>query len=323
MAAPLVFISSTYYDLKYLRSSLSEFVKGLGYDPVLSEKGSIAYAPDDSLDESCYRSAKQSDIFVLIIGGRYGSLASSEDKKKTKGFFDRYDSITKKEYKAAQDEGVPTYIMIERGVYSEYQTFRRNKEKKDIKYAFVDSINIFLLIEEILSKSNNNPVHEFDTGDDIESWLRLQWSGLFKDLLNRRTQQEQLTSLTGQVALLSDHNQTLRRYLESIITKLRPEESKTMIEEESTRLGQKIVNIELSRSPLIVYLLRFSDFNLDLITNLIIKAGTVNEFVAAINAETDKIELLSEVRSERLMQDINKAREVLNLSNLEWEAPSK
>ena len=46
MAKPRVFVSSTYYDLKHLRSSLENFVESLGFEPVLSEKGDIAYAPD-------------------------------------------------------------------------------------------------------------------------------------------------------------------------------------------------------------------------------------------------------------------------------------
>ena len=68
-----VFISSTYYDLKYLRSSLEQFVESLGFDAILSEKGDIAYAPDAPLDESCYREVQHADIYVLIIGGRYGA----------------------------------------------------------------------------------------------------------------------------------------------------------------------------------------------------------------------------------------------------------
>lgn len=73
MARPRVFVSSTHYDLKHLRSSIENFIEQLGYEPVLSEKDSIAYLPDAPLDESCYREARNSDIFVLIVGGRYGS----------------------------------------------------------------------------------------------------------------------------------------------------------------------------------------------------------------------------------------------------------
>ena len=95
MAKPRVFISSTYYDLKHLRSSLENFIELIGYDPVLSEKGDIAYLPDIPLDESCYREVQNADIYVLIIGGRYGSEASQDKSKLSKTFYERYESITK------------------------------------------------------------------------------------------------------------------------------------------------------------------------------------------------------------------------------------
>src|SRR5262245_37239710 len=110
MARPRVFVSSTYYDLKHLRSSLENFVSSLGFDPILSEKGRIAYAPDVPLDESCYREATSADIFVLVVGGRYGSEASARKSNVTKQFYDRYNSITRGEYQSAIDRRVPVYV---------------------------------------------------------------------------------------------------------------------------------------------------------------------------------------------------------------------
>lgn len=112
MAKPRVFVSSTYYDLKHVHSSLDTFIESLGFESILSEMGNIAYIPDTPLDESCYREAASADIFVLLVGGRYGSEASSEEKKPTREFFDQYDSITKKEYESALNRGIPGDIII-------------------------------------------------------------------------------------------------------------------------------------------------------------------------------------------------------------------
>ena len=150
MARPRVFISSSFYDLKHVRSSLEVFIDSLGFDPVLSEKGGIAYSPDLALDESCYREAKACDIFVLIVGGRYGSEASESASTNAKDFYDRFESVTRKEYESATSAGIPTYILIEKSVKAEYETFKRNRENTTIKYAHVDSINIFAFIDYIL-----------------------------------------------------------------------------------------------------------------------------------------------------------------------------
>lgn len=237
MAKPRIFVSSTYYDLKHLRSSLDNFIQSLGFESVLSEKGNIVYSPDTPLDESCYKEASNADIFVLIVGGRYGSATSKEEEKPSTNFIDKYESITKKEYESAINSDIPTYILIETNVYSEYHTFLRNKKNKGISYAHVDSENVFRLIEYILSKPRNNPVHTFERFGEIESWLKEQWSGLFRELLKKKTNQQQLSSLSSQVDALGAINETLKRYLERIVTKISPEEATSLIDSEQERLN--------------------------------------------------------------------------------------
>ena len=41
MAKPRIFVSSTYYDLKHIRASLSLFIDSLGYESILFEKGQL------------------------------------------------------------------------------------------------------------------------------------------------------------------------------------------------------------------------------------------------------------------------------------------
>jgi transposase len=55
MARPRIFISSTYYDLKYVRSDLERFVRELGYEPIRHETGSIPYGKDTQLEEYAYK----------------------------------------------------------------------------------------------------------------------------------------------------------------------------------------------------------------------------------------------------------------------------
>jgi hypothetical protein len=238
MARPRVFVSSTYYDLKHVRSSLDNFIEALGFDSVLSEKGDIAFSPDVPLDESCYREASGADVFVLFIGGRYGSAATTEEKKPSRALLERYDSITKKEYDAASSRDIPVYILIEQNVHAEYHTYLRNKDTENIQYAHVDSVNVFRLIQGILSKPRNNPIHTFERFSDIESWLREQWAGLFRELLQRMSSQRQIATLSAQVETLAAINATLQRYLEAVVSKVSPEEATELIKSERKRLGE-------------------------------------------------------------------------------------
>ena len=77
---PRIFISSTFYDLKYIREDLANFVRAYDCEPILFEDGDIGYAPEINLDMSCYESMRNSDMVILIIGGEYGSVASGEKR---------------------------------------------------------------------------------------------------------------------------------------------------------------------------------------------------------------------------------------------------
>ena len=68
MARPKVFISSTFYDLKQIRNDLDVFIKDMGYDPVLNERGNIPYGSTEKLEDYCYKEIDQVDILVSIIG---------------------------------------------------------------------------------------------------------------------------------------------------------------------------------------------------------------------------------------------------------------
>ena len=106
---PKVFISSTYYDLKYIREDLSQFVKNYKFEAILFENGDIGYEPGKPLDESCYRYISKSDMVILIVGGLYGSPATGEIQDK----FNEYMSITRKEFQAAKDADIPIFVFID------------------------------------------------------------------------------------------------------------------------------------------------------------------------------------------------------------------
>jgi hypothetical protein len=179
MAKPRVFVSSTYYDLKYIRAVLELFIKQFGYEPVLFEKGVIPFLHDQKIEQSCITEVESCDIFILIIGGRYGSL-SREDQDILRNdpdkFFELVRSITRREYEKARDRDIPIYIFVEEGVLAEYRTYTENRDNTGIRYAHVDDIRVYRMVDDIFIQRRNNLVKGFADHDDIINWLREQWA---------------------------------------------------------------------------------------------------------------------------------------------------
>lgn len=187
MAKPRIFISSTYYDLKSIRADLQRFVLELGYEPVLHERGHIAYGADEKPEEYAYKEIEYCDILICIIGGKYGTAADRSPY-----------SITQAELKTALKKGKQVYVFVERTVREEYGFFSANKSIRDIKYRAVDNVKIYEFLEEIYALPQGNPIFSFDTSQDITTLLQEQWAGLFQRLLSdqgRKPQAELIDEL--------------------------------------------------------------------------------------------------------------------------------
>lgn len=323
MARPRVFVSSTFYDLKHVRASMDLFINSLGFESILSEKGDIAYSFDRPLDESCYAEVSNSDIFVLIIGGRYGAAASGQHLEGgTSPFLERYESITRKEYERATANDIPMYILIDKAVFTEFETYRHNRDRLDVSYAHVDSINIFVLIEELLARPRNNPIYTFERFTDIEDWLREQWAGLFRDLLKRVSQQIQLRALNDQVAEMSEITSTLKTYMESVVTKVNPEESAELIgQEERRRETQKAARAAAAKG-----VVRFISRNMDLPSRVVVQeltdARSTGAFISRLAELNDSPPARSFIlelqglagREPGFIDDLNEIRELMGVT---------
>ena len=83
----------------------------------------------------------------------------------------------------ALKEKKQVYIFIDKNVLSEYETYRLNKDKEDIKYKFVDNIKIYQFIEEVKNLNANNNIKGFETATEITRYLKEQFAGLFQRFL--------------------------------------------------------------------------------------------------------------------------------------------
>lgn len=188
MAKPRIFISSTFYDLRQIRSELDKFIMNLGYEPLRNEEGDIPYGKEEELQKYCYREIENVDILISIIGNRYGSPAVTDDKEK------EY-SVTQREIKTAYERNKQVYIFIDKNVLTEYETYLLNKKSKDITYKYVDNKNIYKFIEEVKSWSHNNNIKDFETADDITKYLKEQFAGLFKQYMDDRSKVEEILDI--------------------------------------------------------------------------------------------------------------------------------
>ncbi|MEH1058344.1 DUF4062 domain-containing protein [Micromonospora sp. CPCC 206171] len=204
MASPTVFVSSTFYDLRYIRESLKRMIETLGYNAVLSEDGAVFYDPATSASESCFKEVPSVDLFVLIIGGRYGSLARNSDK-----------SVTNGEYQTAIRQHIPVFALVEQGTANDFELYRANASRPDvlasISFPHADSPKIFEFIEEVQTRAQNNAIAPFRNFSDIESYLRQQWAGMMYAFLRRGTEERQmadsltmLTQVNSRIELLAE-----------------------------------------------------------------------------------------------------------------------
>jgi hypothetical protein len=186
MARPRIFISSTFFDLRQLRSDIDRFIRDLGYEPVRNEQGNIPYGKDEKIEEYCYKEINNIDILVSIIGSKFGSKSSH----------DSY-SISQMEIITALKLDKQVFIFIDKNVLSEFRTYLVNKANRNIKYHYVDNPRIYEFIEQLEELPKNNPIQAFESSDDIIHFLREQWAGLFHFFLQEQKRLKEINLLQG------------------------------------------------------------------------------------------------------------------------------
>ena len=93
-----VFVSSTYTDLIEERQAAVEAILDAGHIPAGME---LFKADNESQLKTIYKWIDESDVYMLILGGRYGSIESKSGK-----------SYTQLEYEYALNRNIPVFAVV-------------------------------------------------------------------------------------------------------------------------------------------------------------------------------------------------------------------
>ncbi len=115
---PKIFISSTIVDLPNERTAAYNAVNKVGGFPVMSEKTMEAQSTDSLT--ACLSKVMESDIYVLILGGRYGWQPEGKE------------SITELEYQTARSRNIP--ILVFNTTYVKEQLQKEFESKVEPNY---------------------------------------------------------------------------------------------------------------------------------------------------------------------------------------------
>lgn len=181
-----IFISSTCYDLAQIRNDVRAFADASDYSPILSEHNDFAVDTDLIAVENCFNNIKNhADIYVLIIGNRYGSLHKTGK------------SITNIEYREAVLKGIPIYIFLRRDTEVLYQAWKRKQLAAESQE--IDNLQLFEFIDEIYA-SGKEWVFRFEYAQEIISTLKTQISYLLADCIDLKRKMHTIDPLSYQLS---------------------------------------------------------------------------------------------------------------------------
>jgi hypothetical protein len=164
---------------------------------------------------------------------------SKEDRelleKNPETFFGKIRSITQREYEQARKKDIPIFAFVDSQVLAEYSTYKANKENSKITYAFVDNVKIYELIDDIYAQRRNNYLKEFVRLEDITTWLRDQWSGLFSDFLKQKVSVARFRNLEEQLKDMRQVADALKTYNEAILKSVNPKGSRAILSAQEKR----------------------------------------------------------------------------------------
>lgn len=163
-----VFVSSTYTDLKEERQAAVEAILDAGHIPAGME---LFKAGNESQLKTIYKWIDESDVYMLILGGRYGTVDSKSEK-----------SYTQLEYEYALSKDIPVFAVV---LSQDFLTSKINilglektmEQNFPDKYKSFKSIVMSKIIREIddckdIKIAIHSTLNEFINEYDLQGWTK-------------------------------------------------------------------------------------------------------------------------------------------------------
>lgn len=101
-----VFVASTVYNFEYQLNAIYSYLDNLGYDVLMSHKGTILLDSKESNLKNCTNSVDECDVFVGLIRPDYGSGVLEKEGK----------SILHMEFETAFERDIPRFVLADHRV---------------------------------------------------------------------------------------------------------------------------------------------------------------------------------------------------------------
>lgn len=201
-----VFISSTYIDLIEERQAAVQAVLDAGHIPAGME---LFKAGNTSQLETIYKWIDNSDVYMLILGGRYGSIEEKTGK-----------SYTQLEYEYAIDKGLPVFSVVLRDDFlkrkSDILGEERTIEKSNIsQYNNFKNLVMSKIVREVsdckdIMLAVHTTLKDFMEEYKFVGWVRSNSTELNADLLR------QINDMSNLISDLKKEKDRLRQELDDL-----------------------------------------------------------------------------------------------------------
>lgn len=198
-----VFVSSTYLDLKEERQAAIEAILKAGHIPAGME---LFTAGDKSQWEVIQQWIEESDVFVLLLGGRYGSIEKTENK-----------SYIELEYRYAVEKTKHHFVLIATDDFIDQNIKKINTQDQNEKLNY----NRYIEFKQELGTKYNGKwgnkdqlkleltlaLKQFEEKDSEIGWIKA-------DQIQNKINSAEINALRSEIEILKQQNLDLEEQIE-------------------------------------------------------------------------------------------------------------